>query len=623
VVYDVIVVGGGHAGLEAALAAARLGQKTVLVTQKLATIGTLSCNPAFGGPAKGGLVREVDALGGYAGLGADAAAVQCRILGETKGPAARATRNLVDRTAYNKLARECAGQIPGLTLLEGEAQNVLASDQKVTGLRLVDGREIKAKALVLTGGTFWNGRVYHGLDSKPGGRVGEEPATFLKASLESLGHRVGRLSTSTAPRLLAKTVNFKGLVEQPGDALARPFSVLSGPPRNLTSCYLTWTNPKTHQIVRDNIKTSIIYADNPVSSGPRYCPSLEDKIHNFPQRERHMVFLEPDGPDLIYPGGLPTGLSPETQQALINTIEGLENTLIARPGYAIEYDFSDPTQLAPSLESLIIRGLFMAGQINGTSGYEEAASQGLWAGVGAALRASGSEPFFLRRDEALLGVMLDDLTVLGVEEPYRMFTSRAEWRLLLREDNADLRLAKVAEKLGILDPTRQKLLAAKKEGLARGRQILEEKRLSPSDLSDLAAKFPLLDKDRQTEGPILATNFLRRSSVKIEYLLTAIPELAEIASSAYLTLETEIKFAGYLSRQEREVKKIASQENWRLPNDLDFQVIPGISREAREILTRTRPLTLGQASRLRGVTPASLSSLAIFIRKLSAAVELS
>ncbi|MDR1084673.1 MAG: tRNA uridine-5-carboxymethylaminomethyl(34) synthesis enzyme MnmG [Deltaproteobacteria bacterium] len=613
--YDVIVVGGGHAGLESALAAARLGQKTLLVTQKLETVGALSCNPAFGGPAKGGLLREVDALGGYAGLGADRAAVQCRILGEKKGPAARATRNLVDRTTYNKLARQYAAHVPGLFLLAGEAKNVLTERDRVIGLELSDGQIFKTGALVLTGGTFWNGRIYHGLNSRPGGRIGEEPATYLKKSLLSLGHRVGRLSTSTAPRLLAETVNTRDLEEQPGDPQARPFSVLSPEVQNKVCCHLTWTNPQTHRIVADNLKSSIIYADNPVSSGPRYCPSLEDKIHNFPHRARHMVFLEPDGPDLIYPGGLPTGLAPEVQQALINSIVGLEKTVIARPGYAIEYDFSDPTQLAPSLESLLIRGLFMAGQINGTSGYEEAASQGIWAGTGAALRASGSDPMFLGRNQALLGVMLDDLTVLGVAEPYRMFTSRAEWRLMLREDNADLRLSPLAEKLGLLDTERIRLLKEKQAAISLGEQILSTTRLSQTQVLSLTACCQIDSKDRLVEGSLLAADFLKRPSVKLEYLTRSIEDLSRLPQSAWLTLETEIKFEGYLARQAQEIKRLSGQENMKLAADLNFSLIPGLSREAVEILEQTRPLTLGQASRLRGVTPASLSALAIYMHK--------
>jgi tRNA uridine 5-carboxymethylaminomethyl modification enzyme len=619
VVYDVIVVGGGHAGIESALAAARRGLKTLLVTLKLETVGTLSCNPAFGGPAKGGLLREVDALGGYASLGADRSAVQCRILGEKKGPAARATRNLVDRKTYNELARRETAQVPGLFLEAGEAAEILASRGRLTGLRLADGRTFTAGALVLTGGTFWNGRIYHGLQSQPGGRIGEEPAGLLRGSLEALGHRTGRLSTSTAPRLRADTVDFRGLEEQPGDRAARPFSVLSGPVRNLVSCFLTWTNEKTHEIVSRNIKTSIIYADNPVSSGPRYCPSLEDKIHNFPHRRRHMVFLEPDGPDLIYPGGLPTGLDPQVQQELINTIPGLEKTAIARPGYAIEYDFCDPTLLAPTLESLLVRGLFMAGQINGTSGYEEAASQGIWAGIGAALRASGSEPVILGRSQALLGVMLDDLTVLGVAEPYRMFTSRAEWRLMLREDNADLRLSPLAEKLGFLDPQRARLLREKQAAVSAGRELLNQKRIPAAEIRRLAEKYPLDSRDLLAEGSLGAAEFLKRPSVRLEYLLEAVPGLLELPRNSFLTLETEIKYAGYLARQEQEIKKIAGQENMPLPADLDFGLIPGLSREALETLNRTRPQTLGQASRLRGVTAASLSALVIYLRKQAAA----
>ncbi|MDR2353856.1 MAG: tRNA uridine-5-carboxymethylaminomethyl(34) synthesis enzyme MnmG [Deltaproteobacteria bacterium] len=613
--YDVIVVGGGHAGIEAAYAASRLGAKTLLVTLRLETIGVLSCNPAFGGPAKGGLLREVDALGGYASLGADQAAIQCRILGESKGPAARATRNLVDRGRYSFLAQEFLKRLENLTSVAGEAQEILAFNGRVKGLKLVDGREYLAGAVVLTGGTFWNGRIYHGLESEPGGRVGEGPATYLKESLCALGHKVGRLSTSTAPRLIAQTIDTRSLVEQPGDQNAQPFSVLTGGPKNLVSCYLTWTNPRTHKIVTDNIKTSIIYADNPVSSGPRYCPSLEDKIHNFPQRERHQIFLEPDGPELVYPSGLPTGLAPWVQELVINSIEGLERASIARAGYAIEYDFSDPTYLTPALESRLITGLFFAGQINGTSGYEEAASQGIWAGVSAALRASGGEPFYLGRDESLIGVMLDDLTVQGVSEPYRMLSSRAEWRLRLREDNADLRLSHKAWKLGLLDQKRKELLDAKLAAIEKGKTILKESRVTPKMALTLARDLSLPEKDFQCHGTLSAAEYLKRPQVKLSYLAQLFPELALISPLALSTLETEIKFAGYLSHQEEEILRLKKQESVAIPLDINLEEIPGLTREAIDALKRSKPATLGQAGRLRGITPAALSALAVFIRK--------
>jgi tRNA uridine 5-carboxymethylaminomethyl modification enzyme len=586
------------------------------VTLDPATVGVLSCNPAFGGPAKGGLLREVDALGGYASLGADRAAIQCRILGESKGPAARATRNLVDRAAYCRLAREFAAQAANLTVMPGEAREVVVRGGRAGGLVLGDGREFVSGAVVLTGGTFWNGRVFHGLTGAPGGRVGEPPATLIKASLLAMGHRVVRLSTSTAPRLKRGTVRLEGLPEQPGDPDARPFSVLSPAPRNLASCHLTYTNERTHRIVLENIRGSIIYADDPAAAGPRYCPSLEDKVRRFPERSRHYVFLEPDGPDLVYPSGLPTGLPPEAQQRLINTIPGLETALVARPGYAIEYDISDPTDLDPSLESRLVRGLFLAGQVNGTSGYEEAAAQGLWAGLGAALRASGRDPIRLGRDQALLGVMLDDLSVAGVSEPYRMFTSRAEWRLSLREDNADLRLSALADGLGLLDAPRRAILREKVDGMARFGKLLSETRIAPDKARGLREAHGLDERDVSLAAPVTAEEFLRRPGLKIAHLRGLVEGLGDIPPGAALSLETEIKFSGYLRRQEAEMRRHGQRENQELPVDLEYGRVQGLTAEAVETLSAKKPLSVGQAARLRGITPASISALLIHLKKI-------
>jgi tRNA uridine 5-carboxymethylaminomethyl modification enzyme len=606
---DVLVVGGGHAGLEAARAASQMGAATLLITQKLETIGVLSCNPAFGGPAKGGLVREIDALGGLCGRAADLAARQCRVLGESKGPTARSTRVLVDRRQYSRLAREMLTGREGITVLAGEAAEILTKAGRAGGLRLTDGREFTGGALVLTGGTFWRARIHRGRESMPAGRLGEEPANHLSRSLADLGHRLGRLSTCTAPRLKAGTVDLAGLDEQPGQPEVIPFSTLHDEPRNSVSCWLTWTNPATHRLVAGGLKDSIFHSGLVAGAPPRYCPSIEDKVALYPDRERHLVFLEPDGEGIIFPSGLPTGLSPAVQEALLRTIPGLARVEMAWPGYAIEYDFADPRDLAPTFESQVVRNLFLAGQINGTSGYEEAAAQGLWAGVNAARAAAGGTAgLILPRAQALLGVMADDLTGRGVTEPYRMFTRRAEWRLLIPEDNADLRLSPLGEQLGLLDNDRLDRFHRKTRELEEGRRLLAETRLSPAD----SRKIGLTELEIRES--VSAAELLKRPAAALSHLFPFCPRLAELSSRARLSLEIETKFAGYFRRQEEEVARLKKEEECPLPPGLNFQALSGLSGEVKEILARHRPATLGQAGRLPGVTPAALTVLAIHLK---------
>ncbi len=612
--FDVVVVGGGHAGVEAALAAVRLGASTALISQRLDRLGALSCNPAFGGPAKGGLVREVDALGGFCGLAADQCGGHWRILGESRGPAARSTRALVERDKYSDLVSAHLRESRGLTLVAGEGTQILTQAGRAAGLELADGRRFSCGALVLAGGTFWRAQTYEGLKAEPAGRRGEAPANFISLSLKALGHSLGRLSTCTPPRLRAETVDLARLAEQPGLAETRPFSVLSGPVRNFLSCHLTWTNPETHRLVAASLRDSIFYSGgSEAGSPPRYCPSLEDKVSHYPDRQRHQIFLEPDGEGIIFPSGIPTGLPAAVQLALLRSIEGLEKVELAWPGYAISYDYVDPRQLSLSLESLLLKGLFLAGQVNGTSGYEEAAAQGLWAGANAALAAAGSAPFILGRHQALTAVMVDDLTGRGVTEPYRIFGSRAEYRLLLREDNSDLRLSPLADKLGLLDSARRQRLSHKIKDMERGRELLSLCRLSPAQ--SRALEPPQL----HSSETVSAAELLKRPAARLEHFFACIPALASLEPAARESLSVEIKLEGYLSRQMRQIESLKKDEAVRVPPDMDFLALEGLSLECRQALAAHRPSSLGQAGRLPGMTPAALSVLAVHLKKKAGA----
>ncbi len=617
--YDVIVVGGGHAGTEAAMAAARMGAHTLLLTQSVETLGQMSCNPAIGGIGKGHLVKEIDALGGVMARAADRTGIHFRILNASKGPAVRATRAQIDRSLYRSAIRSLLESQPNLSIFQQSVDDLIVEGDAVRGVVTQMGLRFRAQTVVLTVGTFLGGKIHIGESNYQGGRAGDPPANALSRRLRDLPFRVGRLKTGTPPRIDGATINYSNLQAQPGDEPLPVFSFLgsaSEHPRQV-SCHITHTNEQTHDLIRNALDRSPMYSGRIEGVGPRYCPSIEDKVVRFADRTAHQIFIEPEGLETreIYPNGISTSLPFDVQYEVVRSIAGFENAHITRPGYAIEYDFFDPRDLLPSLETRPLRDLFFAGQINGTTGYEEAAAQGIIAGLNAALRVQGKEPWSPRRDEAYIGVLIDDLITCGTSEPYRMFTSRAEYRLLLREDNADLRLTVTGRELGLVDDTRWARFTAKRDAIEKEQARLGSIWLGPETLPPEFAG-PIFGQALTKECNLL--QLLRRPEVHHGDLMR-LPGVESVALDPDVAQQVEVqaKYHGYIERQQDEINRARRDENTALPGDLDYTNVRGLSTEVTQKLNQQRPATLGQAGRIPGMTPVAISLLRVHLKRWS------